>query len=293
MRGLTNLDPETGAGNPGPEWAVAAHGVEVDFNTRECTYRIRKAVTVMDIGEVLNFKAAVGQVKGAMSMGLSWAAREAFYFDKNGRILNPQLRTYRPIRFGEHPEYIADFVKTPHLEAPFGARGAGEHGLIGIPAALANALSLAAGVELVRLPLIPEEIWRTKRRLPKMIFDYFRPERLLEATEYFTERRKEGGIPLFFGGGTEIITMQRLHEITLDTAIDIKAIDAVNIHDIVEGYVAIGAAVTLTEIQNKNLFPLLTEVSKEVADRTARNKITLGGNICGNIFIGKLYFPFF
>lgn len=167
LRGLTNLDPETGAGNPGPEWAVAAHGVEVDFNTRECTYRIRKAVTVMDIGEVLNFKAAVGQVKGAMSMGLSWAAREAFYFDKNGRILNPQLRTYRPIRFGEHPEYIADFVKTPHLEAPFGARGAGEHGLIGIPAALANALSLAAGVELVRLPLIPEEIWRTKRETAK------------------------------------------------------------------------------------------------------------------------------
>ncbi|MCE4047965.1 MULTISPECIES: FAD binding domain-containing protein [Bacillaceae] len=124
-----------------------------------------------------------------------------------------------------------------------------------------------------------------------MIFDYFRPERLLEATEYFTERRKEGGIPLFFGGGTEIITMQRLHEITLDTAIDIKAIDAVNIHDIVEGYVAIGAAVTLTEIQNKNLFPLLTEVSKEVADRTARNKITLGGNICGNIFYREAVLP--
>lgn len=165
LRGLTYLDPETGAGNPGPEWAVAAHGVEVDFNTRECTYRIRKVVTVMDIGEILNYKAAVGQLKGAMSMGVSWAAREAFYFDEKGRILNPQLRTYRPIRFGEHPEYTADFVKTPHLEAPFGARGAGEHGLIGIPAALANALSLAAGVELVRLPLIPEEIWRSKREI--------------------------------------------------------------------------------------------------------------------------------
>ncbi|MED4055029.1 xanthine dehydrogenase family protein molybdopterin-binding subunit [Niallia taxi] len=167
LRGLTNLDPETGEGNPGPEWAVGAHGIEVDYNTKDFTYRIRKAITVMDIGEILNYKAAVGQVKGAMSMGLSWAAREGFYFDENGKVLNHQLRTYRPIRFGEHPEYIADFVKTPHLEAPYGARGAGEHGLIGIPAALANALSLAAEVELTRLPLIPEEIWRSKKELDK------------------------------------------------------------------------------------------------------------------------------
>jgi len=124
-----------------------------------------------------------------------------------------------------------------------------------------------------------------------MIFDYYKPERLLEATEYFMERKKEGGTPLYFGGGTEIITMHRLHEISLDTAIDIKAIDAVKIHDLVEGYFAIGAAVTLTEIQTKNLFPLLTEVGKEVADRTARNKITLGGNICGTIFYREAILP--
>ena len=93
-------------------------------------------------------------------MGIAWACREAFYFDENGRVLNPQLRTYRPLRFGEHPEYEVDIIKTPHIEAPFGARGAGEHGLVGIPAALGNALSLAINTELKSLPLTPEAIWR-------------------------------------------------------------------------------------------------------------------------------------
>ncbi|PKG24000.1 xanthine dehydrogenase family protein molybdopterin-binding subunit [Niallia nealsonii] len=165
LRGLTNLDPETGAGNPGPEWAVSAQGVEVEFNKRTFEYTIKKAITVMDIGEVLNTKAAEGQLKGAMSMGISWACKEAFYFDENGVLLNPQLRTYRPIRYGEQPEYLVDFVKTPHLEAPYGARGAGEQGLIGMAAALGNALSAAANVSLQSLPLIPENIWKEKRRM--------------------------------------------------------------------------------------------------------------------------------
>lgn len=160
LTGLTNLDPETGAGNPGPEWAVAAHGIEIEMDRKTFRYKILKAITVVDLGEVLNYKAALGQIKGAMSMGIAWAGREAFYFDENGRVLNPQLRTYRPLRFGEHPQYEVDVIKTPHLEAPFGARGAGEHGLVGIPAALGNALSHAINTELKSLPLTPEAIWR-------------------------------------------------------------------------------------------------------------------------------------
>ncbi len=164
LRGLTKLDPETGAGTPEPEWTVGAQGIEVEFDKHTCTYSIVKAITVMDIGEVLNYSGAIGQVKGAMSMGIAWAGREAFYFDEYERLKNPQLRTYRPLRFGEHPEYIVDFVKTPQLDAPFGARGAGEHGIIGIAAALGNALSSAAEAPLNSLPLIPETIWRERRR---------------------------------------------------------------------------------------------------------------------------------
>ncbi|PLS07243.1 xanthine dehydrogenase family protein molybdopterin-binding subunit [Neobacillus cucumis] len=162
LRHQTYLDPETGEGKPGPEWGVAAYAVEIELDKRDYTYRLIKACTVLDAGRVMNEKAAIGQVMGAMSMGLAFAGRETFYFDELGRVLNPQLRTYRPLRYGENPEYLVGFVETPDQEGPYGARGLGEHGLMGMPGALGNALSIAAGVELRNLPLIPELIWRIK-----------------------------------------------------------------------------------------------------------------------------------
>lgn len=162
LRRMTYLDPETGAGQPGPEWTVAAHAVEVEYDKREFTYKLIQAVTVVDIGTVLNHMTARGQVMGAMSMGLAFAGRETFVFDGLGRVVNPQLRTYRPIHYGENPNYQVDFVTTPQIDAAYGARGVGEHGLLGMPAALANSLSIAAGVELNELPLTPELIWKCK-----------------------------------------------------------------------------------------------------------------------------------
>lgn len=161
QRQITCLNPETGEGNPGPEWNVAAQAVEVELDTRDYTYRLIKAVSVIDAGKVLNPKAAEGQVMGAMCMGLGFANRETFHFDSQGIIDNPTLRNYHLIRYGEQPEYVVEFVENPCLEAPFGARALGEHGLIGMPAALAGALSRAAGVPLNRLPLFPELVWKT------------------------------------------------------------------------------------------------------------------------------------
>ncbi|GGG03272.1 xanthine dehydrogenase family protein molybdopterin-binding subunit [Paenibacillus abyssi] len=163
---MTYLDPHTGEGRPGPEWNVAAQAVEVELDTREYRYKILKAISVIDAGKVLNPKGAEGQVMGAMSMGLGFAGRESFLFDGQGVVLNASLRDYTLIRYGEHPDYVVEFVETPCVEAPFGARALGEHGLIGMPAALASALSRAAGVRLNELPLIPELIWRLKAGMP-------------------------------------------------------------------------------------------------------------------------------
>lgn len=167
FQGLTKLDAKTGSGNPGPEWTVAAQGVEVEYDPIEYTYKILKAVSVIDVGKVLNQKTAEGQVMGAMSMGLSFAGRETFYFDQEGRVLNPQLRTYRPIRYGEHPEFVCSFIETTQADYINKARSLGEHGILGMPAALGNSLSLAAGIPLNHLPLLPELIWRSKEGEPK------------------------------------------------------------------------------------------------------------------------------
>jgi CO/xanthine dehydrogenase Mo-binding subunit len=167
MKHLTTLDHETGKGVPGPEWTVGAQAVEVEYDTRYCSYRVLKAVSVLDAGKVLNPKAAEGVVAGGMNMGLSFATREYFAFDRDGRVLNNNLRTYKIIRFGETPEYLINFIETPQIDAPYGARGIGEHGDIGIPAALANSLSIASDTDLNHLPLSPEDIWKARKEAAK------------------------------------------------------------------------------------------------------------------------------
>lgn len=160
---LSFLDPKTGKGKTGPQWTVAAQGVEVEFDTRACTYRLLKAYTVIDAGKVINPTMARGQMMGGMHMGLSFASREGFIYNDSGVVLNPNLRIYKLTRFGEDPDYVVDFVETPYVDGPYGARGIGEYGVIGMAGALGNALSLAAGVELIHLPLIPEMIWQEAR----------------------------------------------------------------------------------------------------------------------------------
>lgn len=163
VRHLTTLDPETGFGKPGPQWTVGAQGVEVEFDPRDCSYKILKAATVLDAGKVINPQMAIGQMSGGMYLGLSFAGSESFAFSDDGTVQNPQLRSYKMLRFGEHPEYLVDFVETPLVDGPYGARGIGEYGVIGMPAALANSLSTAAETELNRLPLTPERIWQSRR----------------------------------------------------------------------------------------------------------------------------------
>lgn len=159
VRHLTPLDPETGFGKPGPQWAVGVQAVEVEFNPEDFTYRVLKSATVLDAGKVINPQAAIGQMRGGMYMGLSWASRESFIFDGQGKILNPQLRTYDILRSSEIPEYLVDFIETPLVDGPYGARGMGEYGVIGMAGALGNALAKACGTDLYQLPLTHERIW--------------------------------------------------------------------------------------------------------------------------------------
>ncbi|WP_129726359.1 xanthine dehydrogenase family protein molybdopterin-binding subunit [Ectobacillus funiculus] len=160
--GLTEVNPKTGKGIQGPEWGVVAQAVEVEFDTRDNTFTLIRAISVADAGKILNYKGAETQVTGAMNMGLSFATREGFLYDDLGKVLTTQFRSYKVMHFGEQPEYIVHFIENPHKGSPYGSRGLGEHGIMGMPAAVANSLSKAANVSLRQLPLTPEYIWRTR-----------------------------------------------------------------------------------------------------------------------------------
>lgn len=163
-RHLSHIDPETGKGRPGLEWTLGAMGVEVEVNRRDGTFRVVKGVCSMDVGRVINPDLARGQVVGAMAMGIGYSTREAFEFNQREHVLNGKLRDYKLIRYGEHPEYVVDFVETPQGDGPFGARGLGEQGIIGMPGALSAAISRAVGTQINRLPITPEILWRAMHR---------------------------------------------------------------------------------------------------------------------------------
>jgi CO/xanthine dehydrogenase Mo-binding subunit len=159
-RRLSNMDPETGEGRPDLEWTLGTEAVEIELDLNDYSYEVTKAASTMDVGNVINPDLARGQVSGAMAMGLSFARNEGFVFNSLEQVENNVLRDYKILRYGEHPEYFVDFVETPQGDGPFGARGLGEQGVIGMPGALSNAVSRAAGVEVNELPLIPELIYK-------------------------------------------------------------------------------------------------------------------------------------
>ncbi|ATA58855.1 xanthine dehydrogenase [Geobacillus stearothermophilus] len=122
-------------------------------------------------------------------------------------------------------------------------------------------------------------------------FAYYRPSSIAEATALFAALERDGKRPLYYGGGTEIITLSRLNLVRTAAVIDVKHIPECRMLEMSGDSLVLGAALSLTELEEANPFPLLTKAAKEIADRTARNQITLGGNICGQIFYRETVLP--
>ncbi|MBS4189570.1 FAD binding domain-containing protein [Bacillus sp. FJAT-49705] len=122
--------------------------------------------------------------------------------------------------------------------------------------------------------------------------EYYQPKSLNEAIDLFFQLKHVNKQPLYYSGGTEIITFRRLNLIQTGAIIDIKNIPECKIFELNDHFLITGASISLTYLEEKNFFPLLSKTSRGVADFTARNKITLGGNICGQIFYREAVLPF-
>lgn len=123
-------------------------------------------------------------------------------------------------------------------------------------------------------------------------FEYHRPTTLSEALQLYESLNKDEKDPIYYSGGTEIITLSRLNLVRTKAVIDIKGIKECQMSGFDNEFLITGSGLSLTTIEEENYFPLLRQVSKEIADRTARNKITIGGNLCAKIFYREAVLPF-
>ncbi|MEN6350876.1 MAG: FAD binding domain-containing protein [Syntrophomonas sp.] len=122
-------------------------------------------------------------------------------------------------------------------------------------------------------------------------FEYYRPDTVAGAVQLFEQLDQQGKRPMYYGGGTEIISMGRMNNIANGAVIDIKGIPQCTMMELQDDYLVIGAGVTLTQIHEANYFPLLAQAGARVADHTIQNKITLGGNLCGTIIYREALLP--
>jgi CO/xanthine dehydrogenase FAD-binding subunit len=122
-------------------------------------------------------------------------------------------------------------------------------------------------------------------------FEYYKPTSVQMAVELYQSLQSQGKNPMYYGGGTEIITWSRTISIRPGAVIDLKSIPECNVMEMQKDKLIIGACVSLSAVSSSNLFLLLSETAQGAADQTARNKITLGGNICGRIYYREAVLP--
>ncbi|MCU6711928.1 FAD binding domain-containing protein [Paenibacillus sp. J5C_2022] len=122
-------------------------------------------------------------------------------------------------------------------------------------------------------------------------FSYYKVWSAEEAVLLYHSLRKKGIRPYYYAGGTELITLGRVNEVHADAVIDIKGIAECKTLQLEHGRLIMGAALPLAKIRESGLFPLLGQTIGEISDHTARNKITLGGNLCGHIYYREAVLP--
>jgi carbon-monoxide dehydrogenase large subunit len=92
-------------------------------------------------------------------MALGATLMEKLEFDQHGRILNPSFVDYRILTSTDTPRMEVIFIETDDASGPYGARGLGEHGIVAVPAAIANALVDALGVEFKQIPITAQMVF--------------------------------------------------------------------------------------------------------------------------------------
>ena len=124
-----------------------------------------------------------------------------------------------------------------------------------------------------------------------MKFDYYRPDTVSEAVEIYGQLDSEGKRPLYYGGGSEIISMARMNNLDMGAVIDLKGIQECGELKTDGDHLVIGSSVTLSDITEADLFPLLSKACGRIADHTMQCKITVGGNVCGTIIYKEALLP--
>jgi aerobic carbon-monoxide dehydrogenase large subunit len=169
---LETLEPglqETAVYDP-PAFAFSngAHVCELEVDADSGDIRLIGYWAVDDIGTVINPMIVEGQIHGGLAQGLGQAMREHCVYDGSGQLATGSFMDYGMPRARDFPDIVSEFDETqPCTHNPLGAKGCGEAGTIGAPAAIVAAVLDALrplGVTDIEMPLTPARVWQAIRK---------------------------------------------------------------------------------------------------------------------------------
>jgi 4-hydroxybenzoyl-CoA reductase subunit alpha len=151
-------------------FSYAAQVVEVTVDEDTAQVTVDRVWAALDCGYAINPLAVVGQVEGAVWMGMGQAlSEETHYLD--GLPAHASMLEYRVPTISESPPIDVQIVESHDPLGPFGAKEASEGALAGFAPALVAAVANAIGVDLDALPVTPDRVMEalvTRRRLARL-----------------------------------------------------------------------------------------------------------------------------
>jgi len=145
------------------KYSLATHSasfVEVEVDQDLGTVTVTRAVTAVAAGKIINPKTATSQILGSMIWGMSKALHEETIMDDNlGKYINANLGEYHiPVHADINQLDVIFAEEKDELINEIGTKGVGEIGLVGMPAAISNAIFNATGKRLYKLPIHFDEL---------------------------------------------------------------------------------------------------------------------------------------
>jgi carbon-monoxide dehydrogenase large subunit len=152
---------------PNFAFSNGAHVCELEVDPETGAVELASYHAVDDIGTVINPMIVEGQLHGGLAQGIGQALHERTVYE-DGQLLSASFMDYALPRADELPGFVSETDESqPCTHNPLGAKGCGESGAIGAPAAVVSALldALAPlGVTDIEMPATPYRVWRAITR---------------------------------------------------------------------------------------------------------------------------------
>jgi xanthine dehydrogenase YagR molybdenum-binding subunit len=142
--------------------AHSAIFAEVKVDEQLGIIRVTRVVNAVAAGRIINTKTAASQVMGSVVWGIGMALHEETLVDHNfGRVMNANIAEYHVPVNADVQDIKIIFVEEPDSTVnPLGIKGVGEIGIVGVAAAIANAVYHATGKRVRDLPITIDKIFR-------------------------------------------------------------------------------------------------------------------------------------